>query len=407
MTTTFKYYANLLLEQKKHEFQKSTFTSYQSKTNYLVRYFGRKKIRTINHSGVQKLIIELHNVYRNKTINEFFTILRAVFNAAEKDGVIDRSPMASFSNLKTTAEEPTPFTLNEIRLMNQSSCSCPSGKHLLLLGTHTGLRISELLALTWESIDLEKGVMKVLFANVEKELKIPKTPGSVRTIELTEPALTLLKKQYRITGSLETRLLEVTQEDIKVQKRYHHRYVFINSKKREPFLHSKQYQKSFYNPFIKALGIAHRGPNQARHTFASQALTAGINKQWIANCLGHRNTEMVDRHYARWIKPDAQDHGAQFSQHMQQAMEQPKSERSDNVISFSKEKNKQIVISEVSVRSHSPKHSVCDGEASLQHHGNPLRSHCTFSAKKMQHELRAREGSFDFRLVRFDEGHTL
>jgi integrase len=53
--------------------------------------------------------------------------------------------------------------------------------------------------------------------------------------------------------------------------------------------------------------VKHRGAGQLRHTFASQALTSGISKEWIARQLGHESTAMIDIHYARWMCADAPD----------------------------------------------------------------------------------------------------
>lgn len=397
MPHTFKHYLTSHLELKRFEFQTSTFKSYKSKADYLARYFGRKHLKNVNHLAMQKLIAHLHEKYNNKTINEYFTVLRAVFNGAVANSEIPSNPMASFDNLTTSDAEPTPFCREELASIYQAPVSCESGKSLLLLGTLTGLRISELLALTWESIHFDRKVLQVQFANVEGELKVPKTKGSVRVVELTSQALTLLTEQHKRTGHFKPSELMVTQADVKSCKRYQHRYVFINSKTNAPFLHSKQYQKSFYDGFLNELGIRHRGPNQARHTFASQALTAGINKQWIANCLGHRNTEMVERHYARWIKPDALDFCSQFEAQMQAVFEtpQPAESMSENVIHFPCGDMTLNSKSKVSRQSQAPKIDACDELAWLQDNSNPLRSHCTFSSKKMQYELRAREGSLD------------
>jgi len=52
--------------------------------------------------------------------------------------------------------------------------------------------------------------------------------------------------------------------------------------------------------------VRYRGPNHARHTFASQLLSTGmISKDWIALQMNHSCTKMLDDHYAKWIPEDA------------------------------------------------------------------------------------------------------
>jgi integrase len=43
-----------------------------------------------------------------------------------------------------------------------------------------------------------------------------------------------------------------------------------------------------------------------RHTFASHLLSQGENPAYIAKLLGHKSTEMVTRHYGRWVEQGAE-----------------------------------------------------------------------------------------------------
>jgi len=55
---------------------------------------------------------------------------------------------------------------------------------------------------------------------------------------------------------------------------------------------------------IDKAGVRHRGANQCRHTFASQALTSDVPVEWAARQLGHSDTTMIKKHYGRWIPGD-------------------------------------------------------------------------------------------------------
>lgn len=64
-------------------------------------------------------------------------------------------------------------------------------------------------------------------------------------------------------------------------------------------------RNNFWNALIKETGLRHRGPNQCRHTFASQMLSSGaVTVDWVANQLGHTSTQMIWRHYGKWIPED-------------------------------------------------------------------------------------------------------
>ena len=308
MTQTVNHYIEVNLAFRPIKTAPSTLRSERSKAATLSKLIGHRDIALVTHSDVLKLIQTLNTRYANKTINEFLIILRAVFHCAERDGVISNNPMTNISNLKVFHEEPQPFTLSELALMSQAKTECESGKNLYQLGVLTGLRISELLALNWESVDLAKSLLHIKIAIVDNIYKTPKTAGSVRKVELCEPAIAILTQQHSITGHKKAVNIAVLQADNKTKKIERLSPVFYNSKTNKPFLHAKQFNKTFFTPLLKIAGVAHRGAGQLRHTFASQALTAGISKEWIAKQLGHTSTAMIDIHYGRWMTQDAPDH---------------------------------------------------------------------------------------------------
>ncbi|MOA57240.1 Phage integrase family protein [compost metagenome] len=67
---------------------------------------------------------------------------------------------------------------------------------------------------------------------------------------------------------------------------------------------------------LKRARVRHRGPNQCRHTFASQALSCYVPVEWVARQLGHTDTTMVKKHYGRWIPADTRSMAGIVSQMM-------------------------------------------------------------------------------------------
>ena len=53
---------------------------------------------------------------------------------------------------------------------------------------------------------------------------------------------------------------------------------------------------------LKKAGLAFREMKQTRHSFATIALSCGENPLWIAQVMGHRNTEMIIKVYSRYIQ---------------------------------------------------------------------------------------------------------
>ncbi len=56
-----------------------------------------------------------------------------------------------------------------------------------------------------------------------------------------------------------------------------------------------------WNPALKKAGFELRSVKQTRHSFATVALSCGENPLWIANTMGHRDTEMLIKVYSKFV----------------------------------------------------------------------------------------------------------
>lgn len=305
---TVTEYTKKYLKSQKHSVKPSTYVSRKCKANKIIKLLGNTPMANLSHSDIIDFIDELHQCYANKSINEFLTILRAIFLRAHRDGVISSNPMKGVRNFKTVKPKPNPFTKEEIKKLHDTPSICTSGKNACLFNILTGLRISELLALGWEDVDFAKKLIHIRRAKVLGDYKTPKTAESTRTVQLNELSIDILLKQFALTGNKRPLTISVLQDDSKTRVSENVGFVFYNSKTEQPFIHAAQYNKTFFRPFLEKAGVTTRGAGQLRHTFASQNLTAGISKDWLARQMGHNGTEMIDAHYGEWIEADAPDY---------------------------------------------------------------------------------------------------
>ena len=159
-----------------------------------------------------------------------------------------------------------------------------SGKDKLfgiVLCLYTGLRIGELLALTWEDIDFGKGLLFVSKTchdgnDGEKHIRItdsPKTVNSRRVIPLPKQILPLLKG---------------------IKRRSQCEYIIADGDK-PVFVRS--YQRTF-ELLLKKLNISHKGFHSLRHTFATRALECGMDVKTLSELLGHKNATITLNRYA-------------------------------------------------------------------------------------------------------------
>jgi integrase len=69
---------------------------------------------------------------------------------------------------------------------------------------------------------------------------------------------------------------------------------------RKTFYHLGRLQEWADRKACEAAGVAYRRPYTLRHTYASRALSRGVEVAWLAEQMGD-NVLTVMRHYARWI----------------------------------------------------------------------------------------------------------
>ena len=326
-------YINQYLVTRSFNAAPSTFISEKSKANRLKKYFKNSLVADVRHSDILVLKNWLEPKYANKTINEFLIILRAVFKMVVLDGVLALNPMEGIENSLVEPTKPNPFEKNELSKLFATHVDCEQGKNACELDVHTGLRIGELLALGWADIDLIKKELYVRHAKVLNQYKVPKTKGSIRTVELNDRAIEILKRQLKLTGTKRAKKVTVLKADNKKKEEKFIQFVFYNSKTKQPFKHAAEFNKDVFTPWLAEAGVKHRGVGQLRHTFASQCLTAGIPKEWIAKQMGHAGTNMIDLHYGMWIKADAPDCANTLHKHLSNTVSQSsKSVPSDNPI---------------------------------------------------------------------------
>ena len=56
-----------------------------------------------------------------------------------------------------------------------------------------------------------------------------------------------------------------------------------------------------WEPLLRRLGLRYRPPYQMRHTFATLAISAGENINWVARMLGHKSPVITLERYNRFV----------------------------------------------------------------------------------------------------------
>jgi len=262
---------------------KSTIREYR---NCIKRHFyttlGPMKIDEIRYSHIVNVMGEI-KWKSMKTRNNVISPLRGVFKFAVADRLISYNPAEELGFAEIQKPEPDPLSIEELELVldwvkkNENEVLyC-----FFEFAFFTGLRTSELLAVSWKDVDWLEGRLRVDKARVEGVLKGTKS-NKVRMVELNSRALASLKRMKRHSF--------LRGEEI-----------FINPNTNTPYITNKAI-RLVWNYCLKKLGVRHRVSYQTRHTFCTMNIMAGANIMWVSKQMGHSNTQMTLMRYSTWLE---------------------------------------------------------------------------------------------------------
>jgi integrase len=131
---------------------------------------------------------------------------------------------------------------------------------------------------------LEPRVVRFERALVRGELKDTKTE-QVRAMDLIDRAWAILVRSHEACGR---------------PKRFSP--IFSDPKTGRGWSDGAAQRNLYLNKAMAALGSSGHVAYNARHTYASLALSGSVNVAYLARQLGHSNAGMLLKHYGRWIE---------------------------------------------------------------------------------------------------------
>jgi len=245
----------------------------------LLDELGPVRLSEVSRADLQRvagrLLAKGHSA---STIRNTFLPLRAIYRDAEAHGHVAVNPTTALRlPASRGSRDRIAAPAEAARLLD-----AVPGRDRALWATalYGGLRRGELAALQWSDVDLAGGVLRVerswdFGGAADKELVDPKSSSGSRRV----PIPAVLRDEL-----LEHRLREGREEGLIFGRAYDRPF--------EPSGVSRRAQTAWKGAKLEALTL-----HEARHTFASLMIAAGVNAKALSSYMGHASiTITLDRY---------------------------------------------------------------------------------------------------------------
>jgi integrase/recombinase XerC len=254
------------------------FEDFLKNSGMYVSSTGKVEMEKVDRMVIRKYLSFLHRKNKKSSIARKISTLRSFFKYMVREQVIPSNPAKGVSTPKVEKTLPTTLTVDEaFRLMESpttisekpSEGSKEKGlrdRAILELLYSSGLRVSELVGLNSNQLDLDLGIVRVM-GKGRKERIVPVGTKAIKALEA------YLGKRGMLEGE---------------------EPVFIN------FLGGRLTARSvgrLIKRYTRHSGIFRKvSPHSLRHTFATHLLDAGADIREIQEMLGHSSLSTTQRY---------------------------------------------------------------------------------------------------------------
>lgn len=242
--------------------------------------------------------IELRQVWSVSTWAGRKSYLKACIKSSIDEGLFaGKNPYQGLKPLKdTTPDRIKPFSPDEITrilkaLDSNQFCHPSSGFNHSHYASFvrflfiTGCRLGEATGLTWNCIDFASRTIIIKQALGRDTATSPN-----KTRKVMKETKTGKSHHIPMNDDLSALLKGIQPSDCS-------EFVFTGHRGR--YIDTASFRRRVWKPLLEKLGIEYRYPYQTRHTVLS-AVTTSHGLLAAAKLAGHKNLDMVSRHYARY-----------------------------------------------------------------------------------------------------------
>lgn len=262
-----------------------TYQKYCVQVNkHILPKLGELDMEQLSARVLQAFTTELtESGYASGTVNCIVSVLRSSLKRAVAVGAVSAQHCEAIVRPKRREKQVGCFGVDEQQKIERYIANSKKDKLFgIVLCLYMGFRIGELLALTWDDIDLSAGIVTVSRSchdgwnngRYVKRIEPPKTSCAYRSVPIPKTLLPYLKQ---------------------LKKRSRGSYVIAG--KTDQGAEIRSYQRTFQT-LLKKIGVSKRGFHALRHTFATRALEVGVDVKTLSELLGHSDASVTLKRYA-------------------------------------------------------------------------------------------------------------
>ena len=256
-SVTFADVFNAWAEHKFPTLKKNSAVNYKSVYNKCAKLYN-VPFREIKTTHLQAIIDENAHLARVGLLKILF---KHLYGYAIKNDIVEKD-YSQFIDApaKHQKQQKTPFTLQEVAAIWEHQDDVTARAVLVLL--YTGMRISELLKMETENVNVDGGYM---IGGVKTEA------GKNRVIPIHADIMPIIKRQ------------------LAENKKY------LFGAKFGGYWYYPDFRANSFVPLMEKLNMSHT-LHETRHTFISQADRCGVNQTILKRIVGHANGD-ITLHY--------------------------------------------------------------------------------------------------------------
>ena len=306
-TSYFGHYINQWRTTEKSLVSESSWTTYLSKVNnHISAHWAHKQIAKITVEDVEnwvyKDLIQQKQLSSN-TIKEILGLWRKIYSYWSRHQSTANDPSQYIKLNYNDPEDIRPFSKSEISLIIQNEDD-QARKNLWTVMIWSGLSSHELLALAVSDLDLESGHAYIRRGVVKGVYRVTKNRRRKRQVELLPIVVEALRSQIDLIKDTALQTVMITERDHRTERPHSLQFLWHNPNTGTH--HTYEQLRHQWADYLERINVDYRPLNNGRHTYASQVLSTGVvTAEWLAKQLGHSNTDMIHKHYGKFIPQDS------------------------------------------------------------------------------------------------------